>query len=50
MKMKNDANIEEKLTLQFKIDIRNLMNFDPRTQKSQNLHINGLLLTKVYNV
>ena len=50
MKMKNDANIEEELTLQFKIDMRNLMNFDPSTQKSQNMHINGLLLTKVYNV
>ena len=35
MKMKNDAKIEEDLTRQFKIDMRNLTNFDPNTQKSQ---------------
>ena len=34
MTMKNDAKIEE-LTCQFKIDMRNLTNFDPSTQKSQ---------------
>ena len=33
--MKNDAKIEEELTCQFKIDMRNLTNFDPSTQKSQ---------------
>ena len=33
--MKNDAKIEEELTCQFKIDIWNLANFDPSTQKSQ---------------
>ena len=31
---KNDAKIEEELTCQFKIDIRNLTNFDPSTRKS----------------
>ena len=50
MTMKNDTNIEEELTCQFKIDLRNLTNLDPSTQKSQNLHFNWLLLTKVYNV
>ena len=35
MTMKNDAKFEIELTCQFKIDIRNLTNFDPRTQKSQ---------------
>ena len=35
MIMKNDAKIEEKLTFQLKIGMTNLMNFDPRTQKSQ---------------
>ena len=35
MTMKNDAKFEEELTYQFKIDIRNLMNFDLSTQKSQ---------------
>ena len=32
---KNDAKFEEELTCQFKIDMRNLTNFDPSTQKSQ---------------
>ena len=31
MKMKNDAKFEEELTFHFKIDMRNLMNFDSRT-------------------
>ena len=34
--MKNDARFEEELTCRFKIDIRNLMNFDPSIQNSQN--------------
>ena len=50
MKVKNDAKFKEDLTWQFKIDMRNLTNFDPSTQKSQNLHLNGLLLFKLYNV
>ena len=32
---KNDANFGKKLTCQFKIDMRNLTNFDLSTQKSQ---------------
>ena len=35
MTMKNDARFEEKLTSRFKVDMRNLTNFDPSTQKSQ---------------
>ena len=35
MKMKNDAKIERELTCQFKIDMRNLTNFDVSTRKSQ---------------
>ena len=35
MAIKNDAKIEEEFTCQFKIDLRNLTNFDPSTQKSQ---------------
>ena len=35
MAMTNDAKFEEELTCQFKIDMRNLMNFDPSTRKSQ---------------
>ena len=46
MTMKNDAKLEEELTCNFKTDMRNLVNFKPSTQKSQN----GLLSTKVYTV
>ena len=35
MTMKDDAKFEEKLTCRFKIDMRNLTNFDPSTWKSQ---------------
>ena len=34
MTMKNDAKFEEELTCHFKIDMRNLINFDPSTWKS----------------
>ena len=33
--MKNDAKFEEDLSCLFKIDMRNLKNFDPSTPKSQ---------------
>ena len=35
MAMKNDAKLEEELTCQFKIYMKNLINFDPSTRKSQ---------------
>ena len=35
MTMKNDTKFEEELTCQFKIDMRNLTNFDLSTQKSE---------------
>ena len=50
MTVKNDAKFEEELTGHFKIDIRNLTNFDLRLKSLKNLHFNGLLLTKLYNV
>ena len=50
MTMKNDAKFKEELTRHFKIDMQSLMNFELSTQKSQNLHFNGLLLNKVCNV
>ena len=34
MTIKNDAKFEEELTRQLKIDMRNLVNFDPSTRKS----------------
>ena len=36
MIMMNGERSEEEWTCQFKTDIRNLMNFDPITQKSKN--------------
>ena len=50
MTVKNDEKSKEELNCHIKIDIRNLTNFDSRTQKSQILHLNGLLLTEVYNI
>ena len=35
MTLKNVGKFEEKSTCQFKIDMRNLTNFDSRTQKSK---------------
>ena len=35
MTMKSDGKFEEELTCQFKINMRNLTNIDPSTQKSQ---------------
>ena len=35
MAMENEVKFEEELTCQFKIDMRNLTNFDPSTRKSQ---------------
>ena len=35
MTMKNDAKFEEELNCQFKINMRNLVYFDPSTQKSK---------------
>ena len=35
MTMKNDTKTEEELTCCFKIDIRNLIKFDPSTRKSE---------------
>ena len=50
MNMKNDAKFEEELTCQFKIDSRHLANFDQVLKNLLNLHFNGFLLNKVYNV
>ena len=37
MTMKNDAKFEEEFTCHFKIDMRNLNNFDSNTQKSKKI-------------
>ena len=50
MTLKSDAQFEEKLTLGFKIDMRNLVNFNASSGKSDNLHFDGLLLSVAYKV
>ena len=48
MKMKRNTKFGQESTCRFKIDIRNLTNFDLSTQKFQISHFNGFLLNKVY--
>ena len=50
MTLKKDPNFEEKLTFCLKNDMQNLVNFNPSSGKSENLHFDGLLLYKVCNV
>ena len=50
MTLKSDSKSEEKLTLGSKNDIRNLMNFNASSGKSENLHFVVLPLLKVYYV
>ena len=45
-----DPNFEEKLTFCLKNDMRNLVNFNADSGKSENLHSDGLLLSKVCNI
>ena len=42
--------IQEKLTFCLKNDMRNLVNFNTTSDKSENLHFDGVLLSKVCNV
>ena len=46
MTMKSDAKFEEKLTLGFKNDMKNLVNFHPTSQKSQNFTSMGYFCLK----
>ena len=48
--MKGDAIFKEKLTSGLKNDIRNLIDFHARSHKSENLHIDVLVLPKAYKV
>ena len=50
MTLKSDAKFEEKLTLGSKNDMRNLVNFNASSGKSENLYYYVLLLSKVYHV
>ena len=48
--MKGDAIFKEKFTGGLKHDIRNLIKFDASSRKSENLHFDGLVLSKTYKV
>ena len=50
MTLEGDQNFEEKLTFCFKNEKRNLVNFNASSGKSENVHFDGLLLSKVCNV
>ena len=50
MTLKSDAKFEEKLTLRSKYDMGNLVNFNASNGRSENLHFDVLLLSKVYYV
>ena len=48
MTLKSDAKFEEKLTLGSKNDMRNLVNFNASSGKSENLHFDVQFLLKLY--
>ena len=50
MTLESDVKFEEKLTLGSKNDMRNLVKFNANSGKSENLHFDILLLSKVYYV
>ena len=50
MTLKGDAIFKEKLTGGLKNDITNLINFHASSRKSENLHFDGLTLSKAYKV
>ena len=50
MTLKSDAKFEEKSTLGSKNDMRNLVNFNANSGKSENLPFDGLFLSIQYKV
>ena len=48
--MKSDPNVEAKLTFRLKNNMRNLVNFNASSGKSENLYFDEVLLSKVCNV
>ena len=51
MTMKSDdTKFGKESTCQFKIDMKNLTNFEPSIQKSQKLALSWASLNKLYNV
>ena len=50
MTLKSDAKFKGKLTLGFKYDMKNLVNFNASSGKTENLHFDVLLLSITYKV
>ena len=50
MTLKGDDKFERKLARGLKNDIRNLVNFHASSRKSENLHFDGILLSKGFKV
>ena len=50
MTLKRDTKFEEKLTLGSKTDMKNLVNFNMNSGKSENLYFDVLLLSMAYKV
>ena len=50
MTLKSDGEFEEKLTLGFKNDMKNLVNFNASSGESENLYLDMLLLSIAYKV
>ena len=50
MTLMSDAKFEEKLTLDSKNDMTNLVNFNMTIGKSENLYFNVLLLLTAYKI
>ena len=50
MTLKSDPKFEEKMTLGSKNDMRNLVDFNASSGKSENLHFDVLLLPVAYKV
>ena len=50
MILKSDAKSQEKLTVSSKNNMRNLVNFNASSVKSENLYFNVLLLSIAYKV
>ena len=50
MTSKSGVIFKGKLTSRLKKDMRNLVNFHGSSRKSENLHFDGLILSKAYKV
>ena len=50
MALKGDAKFKGKLSHGLKNDIRNLVNLHASSQKPENVHLHGLVLSKSYKV